>query len=86
MDKKKIVIENNDGTTMEVEVITYLISEDKEKHYLVYSKGEQSGNDGDEVIYISRITNNSDTLKIEEITDDDEWSKVQQLLKKIANS
>ena len=86
MEKKTIVIEKKDGTTMEVEVITYLISDDKKNHYLVYSKGEKSGNDGDEVIYISKITKENETLQIEEITDDSEWSNVQLLLKKIANS
>ncbi len=86
MDKKKVVIENKDGTTLEVEVITYLISEDQKNHYIVYSKGETSGTEGDEVIYISRIINNSGTLMIEEIKDDTEWNNVQLLLKKIANS
>lgn len=45
-----------------------------------------SGSEGDEVIYISRIAKNGETLVIEEIVDDVEWSKVQTLLKKIANS
>ena len=86
MDKKKAVIENKDGTTIEVEVITYLISEDQQNHYIVYSKGEKSGNEGDEVIYISKIVSNSGTLIIEEIKDEVEWNNVQLLLKKIANS
>ena len=86
MDKKKVVIENKDGTSLEVEVITYLVSEDQQNHYIVYSKGETSGNEGDEVIYISKIINNSGTLMIEEIKDDTEWNNVQLLLKKIANS
>ncbi|MBQ3306806.1 MAG: DUF1292 domain-containing protein [Bacilli bacterium] len=86
MDKKKVTIENKDGTTKEVELITYLVSEDQKKHYIVYSKGEAAGNDGDEIIYISRIVNNNNTILIEEIKDDAEWSAVQLLLKKIANS
>ena len=86
MDKKKAVIENKDGTTIEVEVITYLTSEDQQNHYIVYSKGEKSGNEGDEVIYISKIVSNSGTLIIEEIKDEVEWNNVQLLLKKIANS
>ena len=86
MDKNMIVIENNDGTTLEVEVVTYLISDDKTTNYLVYSKGEISGDEGDEVIYISRIVNKDGKIMIEEIKDDTEWSNVQLLLKKIANS
>lgn len=86
MDKKMVVIENSDGTTNEVELITYLYNEEQQLNYIVYSKGEMSGSEGDEVIYISRITRNGETLVIEEIEDDTEWSKVQSLLKKIANA
>ena len=86
MEKKMIVIENADGSTLEVEEVTYLISEDNNNHYIVYSKGELSGDEGDEVIYISRITRDGETLKLEEIKDNTEWSNVQMLLKKIANS
>ena len=86
MDKKMIKIENSDGTTNDVELITYLYNEEQQINYIVYSKGEMSGSDGDEVIYISRIARNGETLVVEEITDDIEWSNVQNLLKKIANA
>lgn len=86
MEKKMVQIENSDGTIIDVELITYLIDDEKQMQYVVYSKGEQSGNEGDEVIYISRIVNNEGTLKIEEIFDDAEWQNVQRLLKMIANS
>ena len=86
MDKKMVRIKNSDGSTIEVELVTYLMSEDQQTNYIVYSKGEKSGGEGDEVIYISRIVNNSGTLEIEEITNDEEWINVQTLLKKIANA
>lgn len=86
MEKKMIQIENSDGTVTDVELITYLIDDEKQTQYIVYSKGEKSGNEGDEVIYISRIVNTDGTLKIEEIFDDAEWQNVQRLLKMIANS
>ena len=86
MDKNKVTIENQDGTTKEVELITYLISEDHKNHYIVYSKGETTGDNGDEIIYISKIVNNKNVVHIEEIKDETEWSTVQLLLKKIANS
>jgi len=84
-EKEMIIIKNNDGSEMEVELVTYLISDDQTKTYLVYSKGEKSGVEDDEVIYISKIIQNGDVLKLEEITDDNEWNEVQKLLKKIAN-
>lgn len=84
--KKMVIIENSDGSTMEVELVTYLMSEDHLKNYLVYSKGEKTGVEEDEVIYISRIIRDGEVLKIEEIVDDNEWLDVQKLLKKIANN
>lgn len=85
-EKKMIIIENNDGSTMEVELVTYLISEDQMRTYLVYSKNEKTGVEEDEVIYISKIIQDGEVLKIEEIVDDNEWADVQKLLKKIANA
>ena len=86
MDKKMIIIENSDGNKSEVQLVTYLMSEDQQINYIVYSKGEVSGNEGDEIIYISRLARNGDALYLEEIQDDIEWTNVQTLLKKIANA
>lgn len=85
-EKEKILIENSNGESMEVELVTYLISEDNMTTYLVYTKGEKQGVEEDEIIYISKILDDSGILKLEEIVDDLEWSSVQQLLKKIANA
>lgn len=86
MDKKMINIENSDGSITQVGLITYLMSEDQQTNYLVYSKGELSGSDGDEIIYISKLARNGESIYIEEIQSDTEWSEVQMLLKKIANA
>lgn len=85
-EKEMIIIENPDGSSMEVELITYLISDDQVNTYLVYSKGEKSGVDDDEIIYVSKIVESGEVSKLEEITDDAEWAEVQKLLKKIANA
>lgn len=85
-EKEMITIKNNDGSTMDVELVTYLISDDRSKNYIVYSKGEKTGVEADEVIYISRVVKNGESLEIEEIVDDNEWADVQRLLKKIANA
>lgn len=86
MDKKMITIENSDGTKLDVELITYLISEDQQNKYIVYSKGEMSGTAGDEIIYISKVAREGDAIIVSEIVDDVEWTNVQGLLKKIANA
>lgn len=85
-DKSKVVIQNVDGSTMEVEIVTYLVNDDKSCSYLVYSKGEHMGDNNDEVIYISKIVKDGDVMKLTDISDDEEWSQVQRLLKKIANA
>ena len=86
MGKKRIRIMFSDGRFEDVELVTYLFSDDEQTNYVVYSKGEKNGAEDDEVIYISRIVNNGSSLQIEEITDDNEWISVQTLLKKIANA
>ena len=84
--KKMVTIDYGDGKTVDVELVTYLLSDDQINNYIVYSKGEKSGTEGDEVIYVSKKKKNGDKTLIEEIKDENEWSNVQNLLKKIANS
>ena len=84
-DKKKVVIQKNDGATMEVELVTYLVNDDSSKSYIVYSKGEKSGAEDDEIIYISKIDSKDDVLHLSDITDNNEWASVQKMLKQIAN-
>lgn len=85
-NKEMITIQNSDNTTMDVELVTYLISEDRLNKYIVYSKGEKTGVNDDEIIYVSKLTINNGSLQISEITDDNEWLNVQNLLKKVANA
>ncbi len=84
-EKEIIMIESPTGETLKAELVTYLVSEDKTKIYIVYTTNEKEENE-DQVIYISRIVASTDnSIKVEEITDDEEWLNVQKLLKKIAN-
>lgn len=85
-EKEMITIQNPDNSTIDVELVTYLISEDKQNKYVVYSKGEKTGANDDEIIYISKLTIDNGSLKISEIVDDNEWLNVQNLLKRIANA
>lgn len=82
--KEKIEIVNSDGSKESVDLVTYLISEDKLRQYIVYTKGEvRDGND--RIIYISRLFKVGNEYKLEEISEDAEWMDVQRLLKKLAN-
>lgn len=87
MDQKEIIdIVDADGNKMEVQLITYLVSDDGLNQYIVYTKGEVRGEAGDQIIYISKLFKTEDGFKIEEILDEKEWDDVQILLKKIANA
>lgn len=81
-----IEITNPAGEIEKVELVTYLVSDDGLNTYVVYTKGEVQGTEGDRVIYISKVVSDSGTLVLQEITDETEWSNVQVLLKKIANA
>lgn len=81
----KLIIVDKDNKEEEVEIVTYLNSKDSMNQYLVYTKGENQPN-GDVIIYISKIKEEDDATKLEEIVDDNEWKDVQKLLKEIANA
>jgi len=85
-DTNVIEIVMPNGNVDNVNVITYLVSDDGVRQYVVYSKNESYGDNGDKIIYISKILNNSDVLYVSEITDDVEWNEVQKLLRRIANA
>ena len=85
-NKEMVVIQKNDGTTMNVELVTYLVSEDGLRRYLVYSKGEKTGVEADEVIYIAKMFPEGETIKIDTVSEDNDWAEVQKVLKKIANA
>ncbi len=85
-EKRMITIKNANGESNEVELITYLISEDNRTSYMVYSKGEKVGAEDDEIIYITRIETEGKVVKMYPIENDDEWQNVQKLLKKVANA
>ncbi len=85
-EREYITIRHQDGNVEDVLVVTYLVSDDSLRNYIVYSKGESQGLDNDQIIYISKLIENREILYVEEIKEDEEWKEVQHLLKKIANA
>ncbi len=83
--ENKIVIVNYDQEEEEVELVTYLNTKDSANQYIVYTKNEKQEN-GDVVIYISKLIEEDNVKKIIEIKDEEEWKNVQTLLKEIANA
>ena len=86
MENTVVEIQKADGTIENVNLVTYLLSEDNLRQYIVYSRNEVQGQANDHVIYISKVVNDNGTLKLTDIENDAEWVDVQHLLKKIANS
>lgn len=87
MDKREMAeLIDIDGLSSEIEVVTYLNSEDDKRQYVVYTKGEVQEETGNQVIYIAKILPDGKNFRLEEITDDVEWIDVQHLLKAIANT
>lgn len=81
-----IEIVTSDGILESVNLITYLMSDDGVRQYVVYSKNETIGDGDDRIIYISKLFNRENVLHISEISDDVEWNEVQKLLRRIANA
>lgn len=87
MDNKEMAeLIDIDGLSSDVEIVTYLNSEDNKRQYVVYTKEEIQEQTGNQVIYIAKIIPEVNVLRLEEITDDLEWIDVQHLLKAIANA
>ena len=82
---RRVKILKKDGSILDGNLITYLISDNHAHVYLVYSKGEKHG-ETDNIIYISKVIKKDSDYFLEEIFEDNEWKEVQHLLKKIANA
>ena len=55
-EAKKIEIITPEGILESVNLITYLISDDGVRQYVVYSKNETIGDGDDRIIYISKVS------------------------------
>ncbi len=77
MERQMIRIIDPDDTELDVELISIL--ENKNKKYLVYSKGEKQKS-GNMILYISRLRIKSDKYILENIYDDNEWEELKSLL------
>ena len=85
-DNENIVIKNDDGTSVQAKLVTYLMNRKNNYTYIVYSKCEKADDNSGEIIYVSRFIKEGDVFKLQDIADDQEWLDVQKLLKEIANA
>lgn len=80
MEREIIRVIDSDDTELDVELISIL--ENDKKKYLIYSKGEKQKS-GNLILYIAKLKVKEGKYIIENIYDDDEWSSLKLLLKKI---
>ena len=77
MERQMIRIIDPDETELDVELISIL--ENKNRKYLVYTKGEKQKS-GNMILYVSRLRVKSGKYILENIYEDNEWEELKSLL------
>ena len=77
MERQMIRIIDPDETELDVELISIL--ENKNRKYLVYTKGEKQKS-GNMILYVSRLKIKRDKYILENIYEDNEWDELKSLL------
>ncbi len=81
--KKKLTIVGEDGSEEDVEIILNFEFADTKKEYLVYTKYEQDENE-EVTVYVSAVDRSHEKPQLTGVEDDDEWERVQSVLKELA--
>ena len=86
-DVEKIVmsIVAEDGTVEEVEIILAFEFKDNKREYVIYTKNEKDENDNI-TVYVSHVDRSSGEPKLLGIDDEDEWSRVKDVLRELSKS
>lgn len=84
VERDKMTITNEDGTTEEVEIIVAFEFTDLGKEYVVYTKNEVDANDN-VTIYISTVegVENGEAI-LGGIETDEEWTRIKEVLRELA--
>lgn len=81
--KEKFVIVDESGTNKDAERISLFKMKDSNKTYIVYTFNEVDENDMIK-LYVAILNDNDGVYSLENITDNDEWTKVKDAMRKIA--
>jgi len=84
-EKKKMTLNLEDGTKEEVELLLSFKFNDNNKEYIIYTKNEKDEN-GNVTIYVSNVTRVNDDVTLGTITDDNEWSRIKDLLRELSKN
>ena len=87
MEEKKemmtLTLEN--GTNEEVELLLSFKFNDNNKEYVIYTKNEKDDN-GNVTIYVSNITRVGNEATLNTVSDDNEWSRIKDLLRELSKN
>lgn len=83
--KKMMSIVADDGSIEEVEVILAFEFKDTKKEYVVYTKNEKDENDNI-TVYVSNVDRSAPEAKLLGVEDDEEWSRIKDVLRELSKS
>ncbi len=84
-EKKMITLTLENGTKEEVELLLSFKFNDNNKEYVIYTKNETDEN-GNVTIYVSNITRVGEEITLNTISDDNEWSRIKDLLRELSKN
>lgn len=84
-NKKILTINKPDGRTEEVEEVICFEFSDTKKKYVVYTKNEIDEN-GNVTIYVSEMVTDANGVKLTGVENDEEWSKIKDVLRELAKN
>lgn len=85
-EKKNLMVTTlPDGTKEEVEVLLAFKFNDNNKEYVIYTKNEVDDN-GNVTIYISNVTRNGNNVTLSTVADDNEWTRIKNVLRELSKS
>lgn len=83
INKEKVRVERN-GKVIECDILFTFDSEDTMKSYVGYTDHSIASN-GRKNIYVSSYNPLSDTMELEDVTDENELEMIQEVLERISN-
>ncbi|MBQ9181201.1 MAG: DUF1292 domain-containing protein [Bacilli bacterium] len=81
-ENQKIKLTNPDGSIVEAEVLLYFNLNETNKDYIIYTFNETDSNDM-MTIYTSVVTKNGQDYVLSKIENDEEWSKIKDVMRQV---
>lgn len=79
-EKNIIEIQRINGNVEEAEVLLFFKLEENGQEYIVYTFNEQE--DDLITVYTSKFIKNENNIVLEEVTDEEEWNKIKDVMRR----